>query len=137
MPTSVHARVWVSRYAHWLAAAVHDDGVDAVQSQREGCQKVPVRGRTAASGTTQITGTARKFLPFEKALLHARSLKLKTQDEWRTWCKSGARPFNVPTTPDRTYKHDGWQGYGYWLGSRTGNVLIGGTKSMTAVGWRE
>ena len=120
MSTSVHARVCVSRYAHWLAAAVQDDGADAVQSQREGCQKVPVRGGTAASGTTHIKGTTRKFLPFEKALLHARSLKLKTREEWREWCKSGARVANMPSAPHTVYKYDGWQGWGHWLG--TGNI---------------
>ena len=61
-----------------------------------------------------------QFLPFKKALLHARSLKLKTQKEWMQWCTSGEREANVPSAPNTTYKHDGWQGYGHWLG--TGNV---------------
>ena len=26
----------------------------------------------------------------------------------------------MPSGPDEVYKHDGWQGYGHWLG--TGNV---------------
>ena len=68
------------------------------------------------------TGTAKdqQFLPFVEALLHARSLKLKGKVEWETWCKNGERPANIPSAPYRTYKHDGWQGYGHWLG--TGNV---------------
>ena len=60
------------------------------------------------------------FLPFKEALLHARSLKLKGVRGWRTWRKNGERPANVPPTPDRTHKHDGWQGHGHWLG--TGSV---------------
>jgi hypothetical protein len=63
------------------------------------------------------------FLPFKEALLQARSLKLKGQNEWTAWCKSSARPNNVPSTPQRTYKHNGWQGYGHWLG--TGNIVGG------------
>ena len=29
-------------------------------------------------------------------------------------------PATIPSLPSRTYKHDGWQGIGHWLG--TGNV---------------
>ena len=25
----------------------------------------------------------------------------------------------MPSTPDRAYKHEGWQGYGHWLGTGT------------------
>ena len=63
------------------------------------------------------------FLPFKKALLYARSLKLKRKKEWETWCKSGEREANMPSHPDRVYKHDGWQGYGHWLGF--GNLRAG------------
>ena len=55
------------------------------------------------------------FLPFKKALLYARSLNLKTQAAWREFQKSGARPSNVPSAPERVYKHVGWQGFGHWL----------------------
>ena len=64
----------------------------------------------------------KEFLPFKKALLYARSLKRKNQKEWAQWCKSDVRPPNMPSHPDLTYKHDGWQGYGHWLG--TGNVGV-------------
>ena len=70
-------------------------------------------------GTGNVGVKHQQFLPFKEALLHARSLKLKGQKEWRAWCKSGARPANMPSTPDVTYKHEGWQRYGHWLG--TGN----------------
>ena len=64
-------------------------------------------------------GAGQKFLPFKKALLYARALELKNTNAWRVWCKSEAREAMIPTHPDRIYKHDGWQGYGHWLG--TGN----------------
>ena len=60
-----------------------------------------------------------KFLPFVEALAVARSLNLANQFEWQQWCKEGMRPPNVPSTPNRTYKDGGWQGWGHWLG--TGN----------------
>ena len=69
-----------------------------------------------------------QFLPFKEALLHARSLKLKDKKEWWAWSQSGARPANIPSSPDQVYKHDDWQGYGHWLG--TGNV---GVKKVPAV----
>ena len=57
----------------------------------------------------------RKFLPFEKALAHARALKLTGSSEWREWAKSGARPANIPAAPGQAYRFDGWEGYGHWL----------------------
>ena len=52
------------------------------------------------------------FLPFKKALLHARSLKLKSYNEWEVWRKSGERQANMPSRPDQVYKHVGWRRYG-------------------------
>ena len=63
-----------------------------------------------------------QFLPFKKALVYARSLKLKGVKQWRHWAKTGARPDDMPSNPHKTYTHDGWQGYGHWLG--TGNVGV-------------
>ena len=60
-----------------------------------------------------------KFLPFSEALPLARSLGLANRAEWLAWCKEGMRPPNVPSNPQAVYKHDGWQGWGQWLG--TGN----------------
>ena len=70
------------------------------------------------------TGNLRtkKFLPFMEALLHARALKLKSANEWHAWSKSGARLANMPFSPDKAYTHDGWQGWGHWLG--TGNAGV-------------
>ena len=66
-------------------------------------------------GTGNLVGGKLAFLPFKKALLYARSLKgLK---EWLVWRKSGTRPVNMPSNPDQTYKHNGWQGYKHWLGT--------------------
>ena len=81
-------------------------------------------------GTGNLAGGKLAFLPFKKALLYARTLKLKSIKEWRDWAKTGARPANMPSAPDKTYKHDGWQGYGHWLG--TGN-LAGSKLAVPAV----
>ena len=68
-------------------------------------------------GTSALAHKDRQFLPFKKALLYVRSLKLKGVKEWRAWRKTTARPANIPSNPEATYKHDGWQGYGCWLGT--------------------
>jgi hypothetical protein len=64
-----------------------------------------------------------QFLPFEEALVHVRSWKLEGKSEWEAWAKSSARSANVPSLPEKTYVHAGWQGYEHWLG--TGNELGG------------
>ena len=77
-------------------------------------------GKGTGTGWAPATLHTKEFLPFKKALLHARSLKLKSLKEWEAWCKSGVRTANMPSYPDNVYKHEGWQGYGHWLG--TGNT---------------
>ena len=46
-------------------------------------------------GTGNIA--AKQVLPFNQALLYARSLRLKGQKGWQAWSKSGERAVNVPT----------------------------------------
>ena len=62
-------------------------------------------------------GNGQQFLPFKKALVYVRSLKLQTHEEWAAWRKSDARPPNIPSNPNATYKHEGWCGYAHWLGT--------------------
>ena len=38
------------------------------------------------------------------------------------WCRTGARPADLPAAPYKVYVHDGWMGWGHWLG--TGNQLM-------------
>ena len=59
------------------------------------------------------------FLTFESARNIARSFKLKNAVEWAKFSKSGERPHNIPSNPQKHYANDGWKGWGDWLG--TGN----------------
>ena len=126
------------------AIAVPNDEPDVDPDQKDGGPNVPVRGGKAAAGgkqsaektvklaektvklaekTVQLAEKTVKFLPFSEALLCARSLQLKNTTEWRLWSKrSDARLENIPTNPNSVYKHEGWQGYGHWLG--TGNIKV-------------
>eukprot|EP00947_MAST-08B_sp_MAST-8B-sp1_P006081 g6081.t1 len=55
-------------------------------------------------------------LSFEQGRDFVRRLKLTSQKEWKEWSKSGQRPSNVPSSPDRAYKGKGWVSYPDWMG---------------------
>jgi hypothetical protein len=56
---------------------------------------------------------------FEQARAFARSLRLKSEAEWRKYTKSGQLPPDIPTDPMNVYKNEGWAGLGDWLGTGT------------------
>jgi hypothetical protein len=61
-----------------------------------------------------------KFRDFESAREFARSLNLKGDKGWREYCKSGNKPADIPSNPDKNYKNNGYVDSGDWLG--TGHV---------------
>ena len=74
------------------------------------------------------TGTSatrdRIFRPFKEARKFVHALKLKNGTEWRYYCKGGfegriLKPEDIPSAPWQTYKAQGWQGMGDWLGTGT------------------
>jgi exonuclease I len=56
------------------------------------------------------------FCPFEEAREFVRALNLKGQKEWNEYCKSGNKPDNIPTYPNKTYKNK-FKGVANWLGT--------------------
>ena len=65
---------------------------------------------------------ASKLRTFEDARAYVRTLQLKSEREWQAWRKSGARPDDIPSTPNVTYKESGWTSYGDFLGYADGKV---------------
>ena len=63
------------------------------------------------------TSPNKHVLPFEVARVIVRKLKLRSQKEWKEWSKSGLRPPGMPSSPDRTYRGDGWVSWPDWLGN--------------------
>ena len=57
------------------------------------------------------------FLEFTEARAFVHKQELKSQKEWREYAKSGLRPDNIPTNPQRTYEQSGWKGWPDWVGS--------------------
>ena len=76
-------------------------------------------------GTGNVAYYHRMYRPFKEARDYIHSLKLKSYDEWRKYCKGGfpdkgMRPTDIPSVPQNTYKENGWISLGDWLG--TGNL---------------
>ena len=59
---------------------------------------------------------ARKFRPYDEARDFVHILRLESQPGWYRYCKSGKKPVDIPTHPDRTYKDNDWIRWGDWLG---------------------
>ena len=62
-----------------------------------------------------------RFLPFEEA--HAKIAELISDDfnshthqGWLKWCRTGKRPDDVPSNPDKVYRPEGgWKGWKHWM----------------------
>jgi Phage-integrase repeat unit len=70
-------------------------------------------------GTHRIAHSKMKFLPFEEARQLVHGLYLKSVNEWTQYCKSGNKPKNLPYSPDREYRSEGWINWPDWLGTDT------------------
>jgi len=70
-------------------------------------------------GTGNIAPSNMKFRPFDEAKKCVRSLNFKDYGEWKQYCKSGRKPRDIPSNPEKTYAKY-WKGIGDWLG--TGSV---------------
>ncbi|MDC0102549.1 DEAD/DEAH box helicase family protein, partial [Alphaproteobacteria bacterium] len=57
------------------------------------------------------------FRPFIKARSFVRGLNLRTSKEWRDFAKTEKRPSDIPASPERVYKENGWVSFPDWLGT--------------------
>ena len=80
-------------------------------------------------GTKRVANQNRKWRDFDSARKLARSLNLKSWEDWNNWIKSSDRPEDVPQSPNRVYKKDGYIDIGDWLGT--------GTKASWKIKYRE
>lgn len=70
-------------------------------------------------GTSVLAKQDRKFLPFEEARQFVHSLNLKSQNEWKVYCRKNQRPHSIPSNPNAVYKNKGWISWSDWLGTDT------------------
>lgn len=76
-------------------------------------------------GTQYLAHQFRSFCDFKDARTFARSLNIRSSNDWKAFCKGllpnkGFLPNNIPTNPNVIYKNNGWIGMSDWLG--TGNI---------------
>ena len=56
------------------------------------------------------------FRPFPAARDYVRKIGLKSQTQWREYCKSGNKPKDIPLILKLPIR-DNWVSYGDWLGT--------------------
>lgn len=66
-------------------------------------------------GTGKISPKHNIKITFEEAREYARSLGLKSKEEWEKYRRSKLQ-IGIPTHPDRFYINSGWKGWRDWLG---------------------
>jgi hypothetical protein len=64
------------------------------------------------------------FLTFHQARKKARTLGLKSVNEWRNLCSSKDRPLDMPVLPHLTYKEYGWTNFADFLGYKPGHIFL-------------
>jgi hypothetical protein len=65
---------------------------------------------------TGVTATrARQYRRFDEARAFVHTLALKRKSDWRSYCRSGDKPHDIPARPDHVYAEEGWVGWGDWL----------------------
>jgi hypothetical protein len=73
-------------------------------------------------GTGNIAFWKKVYRPFKDARAFVRGLRLKSNREWREFCKGaipekGALPPDIPSNPNNTYAEKGWVNWLDWLGT--------------------
>lgn len=61
--------------------------------------------------------TSREFRTFKNAKEFVNNLNLKNQKDWQQYVKSGNKPNDIPSNPQKVYKNKGWIGLKDWLGT--------------------
>ena len=56
------------------------------------------------------------FLPFAQARMYMHRLGFDRKQQWNEWKASGKRPPFIPSSPERTYKDEGWVDWHDWIG---------------------
>jgi hypothetical protein len=103
----------------WIEYSKSNKRPDDIPVHPERVYKKECKGMGDWLGTGNISNIAKSknHLSFEDAQKFVQSLNLKNQQEWKEYSKSGKRPDDIPSSPNRVYKNKGWKGYGYWLGT--------------------
>jgi hypothetical protein len=69
-------------------------------------------------GTGRPSPFNRTYMSYEETKKYVHSLNLKNINEWREWCKSGRRPYVIPTNPNIIYQDSGWTNWYDFFGTK-------------------
>lgn len=69
-------------------------------------------------GTKNISCKNREFVSYEEAKKFFKGIGIKSENEWRAYCKSGKKPNNIPSDPSKIYKIKGWTNWPDFLGTK-------------------
>jgi superfamily II DNA or RNA helicase len=79
-------------------------------------------------GTFNVRNIDKKYLSYEDARQFVHKLNIGVIQEWYDYCKSGKKPIDIPSYPDKPYKNKGWINWADWLGK---NSFQGNSKKLT------
>ena len=103
----------------WQAHCKSGNNPDDIPASAGSIYKKDFKGWGDFLGSGNVKPGDVQSRSFEEARKFATSLKLKGGKEWQAHCKSGDKPDDIPSHPDRTYKNKGWTNWGDFLGSGT------------------
>jgi predicted helicase len=68
-------------------------------------------------GTGRIADQFKNFVSFKKAKEIIKKIKIKNSFEYNLMSKSGKRPLEIPSNPQKEYQNKGWKGWPDFLGT--------------------
>ena len=113
-------RLGLKNESEWRALSMSDKRPDDVPSNPH--REYRKRGWVGMGdwlGTGNVGPGRRDHRAFNEARIFAQSLGLKNGAEWFAFARTKMKPKDIPATPDRAYRDDGWAGMGDWLGTGT------------------
>ena len=87
-------------------------------------------------GTGYVSPSERSYRAFTKARTFARKLGVNSRREWEKYCREGIKgkakkPDDIPATPAKIFRTDGWLGWPDWLGKKSSLKAKAGTTSKS------
>lgn len=71
-------------------------------------------------GVEIVSNKNKEFLNYVEAKIFVHTLNIKSNNDWRIYCKSGLKPNDIPSNPDSYYET--WISWSDWLGYQKENV---------------
>ena len=100
--------------AEWIRYCRSGERPDDIPSNPNQVYKAEWRGMGDWLGTGAVAPKDRQYRSFQAARAFVRSKGLTKLREWKTFCRSGGKPDDIPAHPELVYKAE-WRGFGDWL----------------------